>query len=140
MSTVSTHRWGGHQACDHYANLGGLPVEIAKPWFPLWFPRYCGLFIGNHAASLTANGQADSSSPLGRTSEVWPMPEAVKVEGRTPDRPLTDFGQLWTDRRQYQQMECRGSDDFPDAREDGYHRPARTRPEWPRDGEILDRP
>lgn len=27
------------------------------------------------------------------------MLEAVKVEGRTPDRPLTDFGPLWTDRR-----------------------------------------
>lgn len=47
---------------------------------------------------------------------------------------------LWTDQDQHQQMECRGSGDFPDAREDGHHRPASTRPEWPESGEILDRP
>lgn len=54
---------------------------------------------------------------------------------------------LWTDQRQHQQMECRGSDDLPDAREACHHRPACTRPEWPGaakfltglDG-ILDRP
>lgn len=47
---------------------------------------------------------------------------------------------LWTDQRQHQQMECRGSGDLSEAREADHHRPARTRPEWPGDGEILDRP
>jgi hypothetical protein len=47
---------------------------------------------------------------------------------------------LWTDQRQHQQMECLGSGDLPDAQEADHHRPARTRPEWPGNGEILDRP
>jgi len=49
--------------------------------------------------ALTECGQRRSQWPLWPASEVFPVLEAVKVEGRTPDRPLTDFGPLWTDRR-----------------------------------------
>lgn len=55
------------------------------------------------------------------------------AEGRVLNR-------LWTDQRHHQQMEYRGSDDSPGALKADHHRPVRTRPEWPGDGEILDRP
>lgn len=47
------------------------------------------------------------------------------LPSHTPDRPLTDFGQLWTDRRQRHRAQWRGASGIPGKQAVGY-RPAST--------------
>lgn len=69
-----------------------MPGRAGKSWLsaPSHIAGGAGCLLEQ---ASTSTGRVDSSSPSGRASEVFPVLEAVKVEGRTPDRPLTDSRQ-----------------------------------------------
>lgn len=75
-----------------------MPGRAGKSWrsAPSHIAGGAGCLL-EHAS--TSTGQVNGSGSCGEASEVFLVLEAVKVGGHTPDRPLTDFGPLWTDRR-----------------------------------------